>query len=148
MFNKHVILINLICICICQNIFTEYVVENGDTLDIFSSNEMEKMGKKLAPEIPLGTVIGLGKLVKELFNKEIGKITVLILIFYHTIQLLLHLLQTYLFFPYLIKNLIINFYPRIFNFFFISFNFFSSLPERYFNNFFLLLTIAINPLFE
>ena len=33
---KHIIILNLICISICQNIFTEYVIEGEDTLDVFS----------------------------------------------------------------------------------------------------------------
>jgi len=32
---------------------------SSNTLDIFSSEEMKEMGKKLAPDIPVGTVIGL-----------------------------------------------------------------------------------------
>ena len=36
MYNRFFIIIHLIGICISQNIFTEYVVNNGDTLDVFS----------------------------------------------------------------------------------------------------------------
>ena len=36
MYNKFFIITHLIVVCISQNIFTEYIVNDGDTLDIFS----------------------------------------------------------------------------------------------------------------
>jgi len=51
-------------------------------IQIFTSKYQIEIAHLINLIVSLGTVIGLGKLVKELFNKEIGKITVLILFFY------------------------------------------------------------------
>ena len=51
-------------------------------IQIFTSKYQIEISHLINLIVSFGTIIGLGKLVKELFNKEIGKITILILFFY------------------------------------------------------------------
>jgi len=82
-------------------------------IQIFTSKYQIEIAHLINLIVSLGTIIGLGKLVKELFNKEIGKITLLILFFYpiffghmafngkDTILALSHVWITYLILKYI-----------------------------------------------
>jgi hypothetical protein len=51
-------------------------------VQIFTSKYQIEATHLINLAMSIGTILGLGKLVKELFNKQVGKITILILFFY------------------------------------------------------------------